>query len=259
MFRILSIFVVIIPALVLSAQDAAGLHEFTDKKGAKILAELLGVSDDRRMMRIRREDGQEFETEIKVLSLDDQQFIKNWMKTAGSSAMTTDFRLELDLTKKSGRTTKLDGSSSSYTYEMQLFSYEITVRNLSRETLPASRIEYVIVWDDKLPLYEAADGDWTYSSVDEDADQLRKRSGTAEIPELAFNRDETVTTEEFEIDEMFLVGDPYRKDEQTGIIARIVSSDGRVLLEERVGSARINSIEWEAALELQEPRPRKRN
>ena len=115
MFRVLLILFVTVHAPVLFAQDAPDLHEFTDKKGTKILATLLRVSEDRRMMSIRREDGQEFESEINVLSLDDQQYIKDWMKTASPSAMMTDYRLELELSKKAGRTSKLSGSSSSYT------------------------------------------------------------------------------------------------------------------------------------------------
>ena len=81
-----------------AAQESADFHQFTDKKGQRVSAMLLEVSADRQQMKIRREDGQEFETVINLLSLDDQQYVKDWMKNAPQAGMmNTDFLLNLSL------------------------------------------------------------------------------------------------------------------------------------------------------------------
>lgn len=251
MSRLPALFIAILPALVLSAQDSDSLHEFTDKKGAKILATLLKVSDDNRSMRIRREDGQEFDTEINVLSLDDQQFIKNWMKTA---KLASDFRLEIDIEKKTGRTERFKGSSSSYEYEKRLASFEVKVRNLSRESLPPTRLEYTIIWENHLAMHLSEDGGWSYSSLtDEDEPiNLVKITGEASLTAIPFNRDEVVPTGEIEINRMFISGELYREDEPYGIIARVVTTEGNVVAEKRFGNSRLDAMEWKEVSEIKE-------
>ena len=58
--------------------DLGGLHLFTE--GNQIAANLLEVVDDRKTAKIRREDGIVFSLEIVLFSLDDQQYIKDWME-----------------------------------------------------------------------------------------------------------------------------------------------------------------------------------
>lgn len=239
----------------LRAQEAAELHEFTDKKGSKILASLLSVSEDKRTMKIRREDGIEFDLEINILSLDDQQFVKQWMAQAPKTA--ADYLIELVATRKAGRTEKLDGGSSSYSYERRFSTYDFTVRNLSRETVPPARIEYAIVWDEQLDLFLDDDGNWSYDYPDEDqASTFVKLLGSVEIPSLPFNREETVTTEAFPVDRMFLLGDLYREDEALGVVARVVASDGTVLAETKFGKAEVERAEWESVIAFSDPRTR---
>ncbi|MDF1858792.1 MAG: hypothetical protein P1U87_01185 [Verrucomicrobiales bacterium] len=255
MFRLLAIYFVIFPALLLCAQDGGEFHEFTDKKGSKIYAMLLGVSEDNRMMKIRREDGQEFESEINVLCLDDQQFIKAWMKkkpmlTAG------DYRIELSIAKKAGETERRKGNGSSYSYVQRFSSFEVTVQNLSRETLPSTRLEYVILWDDQLVIYQASDGDWTYRAADEEDETIVKVKGEIPLPAIPFNREEIVTTSEFEINQLLLSGDVYREDEPFGIYARVVTDSGVVLAEARVGTSEVDKVGWEDAIAFNDPEKR---
>ena len=252
MSRLPALFIAILPALVLSAQDSGSLREFTDKKGEKkVLATLLRVSEDNRFMRIRLEDGQEATTEINVLSLDDQQFIKDWIKTA---KLASDFRLEIDIEKKAGRTERFNGSSSSYEYEKRLASYEVKVRNLSRESLPPTRLEYTIIWNNRLATRLSDDGGWSYSSLTDEDDPINlvKITGEASLAALPFNRDEVVPTGEIEIDRMFISRDLYREDELYGIIARVVTTEGNVVAEKRIGNSRLDAIEWKEVSEIKE-------
>lgn len=253
MFRILSILLALAPVLLLSAQETGEFHEFTDKKGSKILATLLDVSEDRRMMKIRREDGQEFESEINALSLDDQQYVKSWMK---SRPMMNDYRIDLMVSRKPAGTERRDGNSSSYEYVQRFFHFEVKVRNLSRETLPPTRLEYAVVWDDQLLVYQADDGDWNYDLADEEEESVVKLLGEAELPSIPFNREEVVTTDDFELSELLISGDLYREDEAYGIAIRVVTESGVVLAESKVGSSDLDHLEWDQIIALDDPAKR---
>ncbi len=84
MFRVILICMVSQALLPLPEQEAVPAHTFTDKNGQQVTAILLSISSDRRKIKIRRGDGQEFELVINVLSLDDQQFIKEQLETVPS-------------------------------------------------------------------------------------------------------------------------------------------------------------------------------
>lgn len=231
-------------------------HEFTDKKGQKIMAALLNVSSDRRMMRIRRVDGQEFETQINVLSLDDQQYIKDWMKSSPTPALVptpSEYRLEVSIDRKSVDTEKHKSNDGYSEYEQRFNQYEIKVQNLSRETLPAFQVEYVIVWRDHMTVYEDEDrGEMTYTSDDTDAEA--KLQGVLKFAAMPFNRDEAQTTATFEINRMLWIGDLYREDTHYGIIVRVVTESGEVLVEKREGDSNLDPYTWKMATELPDPR-----
>mgnify|MGYP002378543077 CR=1 FL=1 len=61
------------------SQEEGGFHVFTDKKGKTISAKILSVDDSRRMAEIEREDGRTFSIEITTFSLEDQQFLRDWL------------------------------------------------------------------------------------------------------------------------------------------------------------------------------------
>jgi len=67
------------PGFDANAQEKA-YHVFTSKKGQAIEATPMLVTPDKTKLGIRRKDGREFEIPILTLSLDDQQFIKEWLK-----------------------------------------------------------------------------------------------------------------------------------------------------------------------------------
>jgi len=52
---------------------------FTDKRGQQIEARILSISDDKRQLNLVRRDGRAFELAITLLSLDDQQFLNDWL------------------------------------------------------------------------------------------------------------------------------------------------------------------------------------
>jgi len=254
-FVLLCLFGLSVPAAV-EAQTAGDFHEFTSKSGQKVTAKLLGISADKRQMKILRQDGQQFETEIVLLSLDDQQFVKDWMKNNPEAAMAkSDFRLEVTITRVAGEGRK--NRENSYTMEEKDQLYRISIRNLSRETLASARLDYAVVWENAVTIYkDETSGTMNYSlrSSDEEAPQV-KQVGGADLAELRFNGEEIVETGTFSIDRVLYDGNELiREDELIGVKVRVRAPDGTVLNEAESGSAAIGTLTWEAIEALEEPR-----
>jgi hypothetical protein len=244
---------------VMLAQEADGLHEFTDKRGQKVSAVLLGVSEDRRQMTIKREDGQQFDTVINLLSLDDQQYIKDWMKNRPtmSAAPATEYRLDLSATRQTGKTVKNSyGDSTTIVLEEKENFYRITVQNLSRETLESAIVEYAIVWKNKAIIYKAKDGDWTYTSVDSDSKSEVKVIGQLDPGPMRFNAEVTLETVTVNMDRVYYkeFDELLYEDDMVGLAFRVKAADGTILQEAHTGSAAISAMTWDQITNLPDPK-----
>ncbi|MDF1825304.1 MAG: hypothetical protein P1U68_11720 [Verrucomicrobiales bacterium] len=253
MFRCLFILIFIAFVLPVKGELTAEMHLFTDKNGKQILASLISVAEDKRTMKIRREDGLEFDLVINILSLDDQQFVKEQLQEIPEEKV--EYRLEMDVAKKLVTSDSHDyETSNTYTVKEEFSSYVINLRNLSRETLSGAKVEWVIAWDDKVRVFESED-EWTYSSIgNEDEKNLTRISGEFELSDLPFNQDAIVTTNVFEIEEVFHYRDIVRADEIVGVIVRVVSGDGSILSETSLGGAEIDELAWDGVIALREPK-----
>jgi hypothetical protein len=238
-------------------------HEFTGKTGQKLVAKMLGVSEDRRQMRILRQDGMEFDTEIVIFSLDDQQYVKDWMKANASGASTGSsapamgsgaFRLEVSITRVPGKSDK--HRSVSYTMEEKESLFRINVRNLSRETLTGAKIEHAVVWKDSITVYfDDEEKEWEFSSLDLDSPKPTvKKLGEAALEPLRFNGEDSIQTSAVGIDEVFLGGNElYGQDELLGLKVRVLGADGAVLHESDSGGAAIAAMSWDEIKALEDP------
>lgn len=242
---------------------ANSLHEFTSKNGQKVVAAITGLSEDRRKMKIRREDGQEFETEIVLLSLDDQQFIKDWIKTApetgalvsGGVSMPADYRVETTISRVLGDSR--DHRDGSYRIEERDHFYRIVAKNLSRTTLDGAKLEYALVWRDEVVVYRSDDGETRYTTDRDNSGNspLVKRLGTAPLESLRYNAEDTVSTEPASIDRVLYSGnDVFYEDELVGVKIRLLSADGSVLHESHSGAAAAASMTWEEIADLPDPK-----
>lgn len=250
MFRTSLILFVILITTVCRSQDGQ-FHEFTDKKGQKIRAALLDVSEDLQTMEIRREDGAEFESVINVLSLDDQQYIKDWLANRPENV---DFRLEIAIAKKPVGSETADYSSLQL--ETKSTNYEIKVKNLSRETLESARLEYFVVWEDGTSFYETDEGVLRYRATvpDDEEAPLVRIQGSQRLESLAFNRETLIQTVPFDIESVtYSDGEVLYSDEAVGAVVRILTTSGIILAEARVGDARISDLTWDDAIALKEP------
>lgn len=231
-------------------------HEFTSKAGQKVSARILGLSADKRQVRILRQDGQEFPMEIVLLSLDDQQFIKDWLKTApaGSTAPLSTYRLEVGVTKSLGPSDK--HRDQFYTMESREQFFRLVVRNLSRETLESATIEYAIVWKDAVEIVFNEDSkEWSYRTtpLDEAANAVKK-AGSSPLEAMRFNGEAALETDPVAVDRVLYDGNElYREDELLGIKLRVKLPDGTVLHESDSGGAAIAAMSWDEVVALPDP------
>ena len=237
------------------APVAGEFHEFTSKTGQKVTARILGISADKRQVRILRQDGQEFPTEIVLLSLDDQQFIKDWLKESPTATITpVSFRLEVGITKSLRPSEK--HRDDFYTMETRDQFYRLVVRNLSRETLESAVLEYVIAWKDAVEIvFNEDDQDWNYRTtpVDESV-KMVKKAGSSPLEAMRFNGEAALETEAARIDKVYYDGNElYREDELLGIKVRVKLPDGTILHESESGVAAMTAMSWDEAAGLPEP------
>lgn len=239
------------------AQVDSGFHEFTDKKGQKVSAKLVGVTEDRRVMKIVREDGRAFETVINQLSLDDQQFVKDWLKTSGGVAAPSapsEYRVDVSVTRTVGGSSK--HSNDNYAFEGKDNLFRVTVKNLSSDTLASAKVEYAVVWKDSVSIYEDKDdAEWDFRShANDGVSPSVKVLGNSVLENMRFNVEFTFETTPVSIERVLYDGNElYREDELLGLRVRVVSADGAVIHDTHSGSAELGSMTWEAIQALEDP------
>ena len=228
----------------LLAAPAQEYHQFTSKDGKQISAMLLDVSPDNRQVKIRREDGLEFQYEIVGLSLDDQQHIKDWLKTRVIE-VKTDYRLEVDVDYNATNTER-------HRLIPTILSSSVSVIMISdpkpfSRTLPAATLG---PWwcGRRLSVYESAESGWTYSSsYSSTEDPKVKISGSKELGEMVYNRDVEIFTNEVEINRYIYDGKVSREDELVGVKIRVKDVYGNILVEEESAGTDIEKLSWDEA------------
>lgn len=255
--------------ILLGSSAQAQQRVFTNKEGVKISAEIVSVNPDWKKMTIRK-DGNSFAIEPKVLVLDDQQYVKNWLRERGITApidpasapventvmppdapsvMTVDpsqTRFEVVVKRK-----LLESDRKKYsTYvrlETKKYAYDITVTSQGRETVPPVKIGYALVWKEGVSFDE---GMTTYSLFSGSKNQFAMK-GEKEFPQLSYNRAETFTTDAVEMNTVvYEGGENYGEDEFLGVLVKIELADGTSLYEFANTEAGSNKLTWEAAKAL---------
>lgn len=65
--------------------EPSAYRTFTDKRDQQIEARIISISPDRKTMQMQRRDGYIFDSTITVLSLEDQQFIQQWLNPGAAN------------------------------------------------------------------------------------------------------------------------------------------------------------------------------
>lgn len=111
-------------------------REFTDAKGRKIEAELVGFSGTTVII---SRSGKEFPVPVSSFSIDDQEYIKNWMaENPGSARFKFGFYADLDK-EQGGNQRKAPGNMIDDKLKTIPYNYEMIVYN--KGVAPAEGIE----------------------------------------------------------------------------------------------------------------------
>ncbi|MCP5539516.1 MAG: hypothetical protein H7A53_04245 [Akkermansiaceae bacterium] len=240
------------PGSIFSApeEDAAdaGLRRFTDKEGQQIEARVIGIDGSRRNVKIARADGRVFDLTITRLSLDDQQFLKEWL-AAQPGAYHLEIVVHPSPAAASPERVRLPGNVYEADWEKIVAGFEISVVNRGSEAVQSARIEYCLLYEDRVEVRagnfdpETETRPWRARS----AEEIRYRRGTIELPTLAFNRPVETQPPTIDLDRVYLDGErrPTAEDVAVGVLVRVFDSMGNVIAEGASLQRERSSLNWE--------------
>ena len=215
-------------SIVLMASTAARLFE--DKYGRIMTAKLVshpGTNADH--IKIDKA-GKEMDVKIEVFSEKDQQFIRNWMK---STPPTVDYAFRVDAVKK--KQSGIKGERSYYSSsKTQVYIYDITVTNLTRQPVGNLRIDYRTVSQGQ-------------------SKELQFQQGNESIKgPLRYNDTITFITMPSTLQSVTGYGYSY-KESLLGVILRIYGPGEKLIEEWRSPGIRMDKMTWDSADQPIEP------
>lgn len=220
--------------LVLASATAsrAEFRDFMNSSGQVIRAEL--VSHKKGRVKLRREDGKEFECAPGIFCPVDAAFIKEWMAKTPEK-ISYRFHIVADAKKMAGETHNLG-------YKLvknDKWSYVIAISNLSRDTVKDFTVKYRVFYTDR------AQGEYSSGSYNESIDQMLEKEVKID-QEVKYNRTAYVTTEPVSIDIVDYdgAGDRY-KDELKGCMVRLVDPQGEVIKDYVSSETAMRGKTWE--------------
>jgi len=233
----------LIPVIIVVFLTSAQAREFTDAKGRKIEAELLAHAGEKIII---SRGGKEFVVPIAMFSLDDQQFIKDWIdKNPG--AVRFKFSYYTDLEREKVSQGKAPGSMIDDRLKVIPYTYEMIVYN--KEVAPAENIEiaYEIYVAD---FVDTRGNAFTRMAVGgEKRERLQTIAGkfpVAKIPAGGRQDFSRTFDTEFYIDRDGGRTDEAATDKVIGVVIRVLK-DGKVIGEhvEDEDSNRMSKTSWQ--------------
>lgn len=234
--------------LIASLAEEPIYRNFTNKEGKQIEARIVSVSTDRKTVKIAQRDGREFDLEIVLLSLDDQQVLREWLL---SRPVASDLRLEVAIDKISERSSKRERDRQGfYRFTTEYPQYRVTVTNLDRVTVIKPIMEYCVLHRERLSILYSEDlRDWVYSTVGGDEGRVMKTQGKIELEDLVFNREQIASTPMMVIERALGDGNyVYGEDELIGLLVRITDSQGNPLGAWTSADTEIGKYTWDRAI-----------
>ncbi len=223
-------------------------RNFTNKEGKQIEARIMSVSTDRKTVKIAQRDGREFDLEIVLLSLDDQQVLREWLLTRPAAA---DVRLEVAIDKISERSSKRERDRQGYyRFTTEYPQYRVTMTNLDRATVIKPVLEYCVLHRERLSILYSEDlRDWVYSTIGGDDGRVMKTQGKIELEDLVFNREQIASTPMMVIERALGDGNyVYGEDELIGLLVRVTDSQGNPLGTWTSADTEIAKYPWDRAV-----------
>lgn len=243
----------------------ASWHQFRDQQGHEVEARVLSLSSDLRQVKIERRDGQVFDLVITRLSLDDQQFLRDWLlQPRQLDPESTRIELAASRQEVTGERTRLKNQVDEIQWESREFGYEISVNNQNRFPLAGLRLEYCLLSENFVEVM-ASDPSTEPTADPEEITRLFRAPSrgsieyhfaSIELPPLLFNREQAVQTVSLPLDSVSTRGDTREQfdDRGIGILLRLVAADGTILAEKTDLIREHSTLDWAAFSHRRDPR-----
>lgn len=251
-----------------TAQEQTGAeapwHRFHDKEGHQIEARVVSLSPDWRQVQIERNDGLIFDLAITRLSLDDQQYLRNWILNRELPDPAS-LRFDLNFTRHETPVSKekLSTPIEEALWEAHEIGYRVSITNLSRTPLARLRLEYCLLLEDAVEVRPMNPALIPALEVDEAMPRWRPRRnrplnyhfGSLELPLLAFNRPHLLDTATLVRDAVSPGRDNRLdlEDRVVGIMTRIVSDRGIIIAEKTDLIREYSALDWQVFAHRRDP------
>lgn len=253
-------------ALVLSAQvvfcavaQEKEYHSFTDKKGQSIEAALVSIGPKRKKVKIQRKDGRHFEIAILTLSLDDQLYIRDWLKKTPNSSR---FKLEINVTRHQEGTERVEVPNYDLKWVTDRVAMEIKVHNLSRADLKGAVMEYYFLIEQGVrsqPYDEATSkqygvAEWWYPNEPADLPKRERKKyekpllvkhGKVKLKDLAYNYSAVTRTDIIPLRAIEGSASASGRDAVLGVIVKVSTADGKEISVYRSSDHKALKASWD--------------
>lgn len=236
-------------------------HLFRDKEGHEVEAKVVSFSPDWRQVSIERRDGRQFDLAVTRLSLNDQQYLRDFLLNRAAPDPDS-VRIDLHIISRDSPPlrAKLETPTESAVWETSEIGYQIQLTSLSRLPLVHLRLEYCLLLEDAV---EILDPPPVGSPLDEARplwragrqNALRYRVGSIDLPPLSFNRTrewDTATLTRDVVTPKSATRTPL-EDRRAGLLVRIVASDGTVLAERSEMARAYSDLDWNTFAHRRDP------
>ncbi len=213
---------------------SADHRTFTNKQGVKIEAKIIAVGGSMRTVSIERPDGRRFEIEIIGLSLDDQQFLKEWLDQQPTPVPASlSIRIEAAATFTELSRERFDDRIYGGSGTHNEFQYQFSILHQGRQPLVGVRLEYVLMLHDLVSIRPTADDESeTVRWRGRDQGPVVYRSGSIPLEPMKYNTAQHVSTPALPYEAVrggSAGNSPH--DIPIGVVARLLAKDGTVLAE----------------------------
>ena len=215
-------------SMVLSTTEA---KQFEDKFGRVMIAELIShTGADANTVKIDK-SGKKMDVKVDIFSEKDQQFIRDWMK---STPPTLDYAFRIQAVKK--KQSEVKGSRSYFSSsKTEVYLYEITITNLTRQPVSDLRIEHRTASQGRSKSLKFQRGTENVKGPLRYNDQITFISSPAKIQSGSGRSS-------------YGYGSSYNfKESLLGVILRIYGPDGEPIEEWRSSGTRMDQVSWDAA------------
>lgn len=231
-------------------------HVFTNKEGQQIEAHLVAVGGSLSTIIIERPgDVRRFEIEILSLSLDDQQYLKDWLHAQPAPEPDTlSLRIEAqpvfsDVVRERFEDRVYGGSGTR-----SKVGYEFAINSLERLPLLDCRLEYVVLVEDRLQIRAFEPGDvetirWRFRKTG----PVVYQSGSIDLGPLKYNTEQLAVSKTLSHEEVRGASSyTDAEDSVVGVLARLVSADGSELAQFSDIDRNFDHLTWETVARLRD-------